>query len=131
MRRPESLHEAALRMNATIEMGRVAHEALSYHMSDFRHALKGKNSEWIRQAIEREPVQVDAVVDVWLGGFAEYLAFRDRVPVPAWVEDPSRFLPKEVYWCSKSVFMAGLVYTPPPWLRRKLICEEPELDFVR
>ena len=41
MRRPESLLEAADRMNDTIAAGRVVHDALSYHMSDFRHALKG------------------------------------------------------------------------------------------
>ena len=127
MRRPESLLEAADRMNDTIAAGRVVHDALSYHMSDFRHALKGKDADWVRQAIEKEPVKVDDVVDVWLGGFAEYLALRDGLPVPAWVEGPSRFLQKEVHWCSKRVFMAGLVNTPPPWLRRKMICEEPEL----
>lgn len=131
MRRPASLHEASLRMIQTIEAGRVVHEALSYHMGDFRHALKGQDSEWIRQAIEREPVHVEKIVDVWLGGLGEYLALRDGIPVPAWVEDPSRFLPETVHWCSKSLFMAGLVYTPPPWLRRKLVCEEPELDFIR
>lgn len=114
-------------MNATIEMGKVAHDALSYHMSDFRHALKGKDPEWVRLAIEKEPDKVTDLIDAWLGGCAEYLALREGLPVPAWVEDPSRFLRQEVYWCSKRVFMAGLVNTPTPWLRRKMICEEPEL----
>jgi hypothetical protein len=127
MRRPKSLLEASLRINDGISGGKDAYSWLAHHMSDFLHERKVRDVEWVRQAIEEDPAPITEVIDVWLGGFAEYLAQRHGLPVPAWTEAPSRFLSETFHLCSKSLFMAGLVKTPEAWARRKLICEEPDL----
>ena len=127
MRRPKSLLEASIRINHGIASDKDAYGWLAHHMSDFLHERKVRDVEWVRQAIEEDPAPITEVIDVWLGGFAEYLAQRHGLPVPAWTEAPSRFLSETFHLCSKSLFMAGLVNTPAPWLRRNLVCEEPEL----
>ena len=130
MRRPKSLLEASIRINHGIADDKDAYSWLAHHMSDFLHERKVRDVEWVRQAIEEDPAPITEVIDVWLGGFAEYLAQRHGLPVPAWTEAPSRFLSETFHLCSKSLFMAGLVKTPEAWARRNLSCEEPDIDSI-
>jgi hypothetical protein len=124
---PKSLNEAACRINADVRDGKAALAAMSYHMSDFRHEMKGQDAAWMQAAIEQEPPRVSAIIDVWLAGLAEYLAQRHGLLPPAWVGHPSRFLHELMYLGSPSQREHYLVNTPTAWGRRNLICGEPEL----
>jgi hypothetical protein len=125
MPRPESLFEIASRINADVERGTDAYQAMSYHVSDYRHSVPGCELEWLVRSIAEEPPRVIPVIDVWLAGLAEYLARNRGVPPPAWTEEPCRFLAEPFQMCNRKMWEAGLVPTPNEWLRRNLICEAP------
>ena len=124
---PKSLNEAACRINADVRDGKAALAAMSYHMSDFRHEMKGQDAAWMQAAIEQEPPRVSAIIDVWLAGLAEYLAQRHGLTPPAWVGAPCRFLAEPTYLGSSGQKDERMVSTPHAWARRQLFCGEPEL----
>lgn len=128
MSRPESLFEVASRINADVEGGDSpsALEAMSYHVSDYRHSVPGCDLAWLEGSIAQEPPHVTQLIDVWLAGLAEYLARNRDVQPPAWTKEPCRFLGEPFHMCNRKMWEAGLVHTPHAWLRRNLICEAPD-----
>jgi hypothetical protein len=62
-------------------------------LDDFYHAAPETRAAMIA---ERPELTGDCRFDAYLAALAEHLAVHDALPVPAWVEEPERFL--EQWW---------------------------------
>lgn len=72
-----------------------------------------------------------AMVDAYLAATAELLAQRNGLQVPAWTEEPARFL-HEVHFPSHSKRLNDLLYqeSPDPFRRRGIIVSSNVLDVA-
>lgn len=68
-----------------------------------------------------EPRRSDEKADAYLAAVAEHLAWRYQLPVPAWTQDPSRFLRRPHFPCGLESLKATLLVESPPAFRRRLI----------
>ncbi len=127
---PKSLYEVAKRIAAS---NRSPLEAMSYFVSDFRHELQAHvgDAVWIREAIKLDPVCVQPVIDVWLAGFAEYLAQQNGFEPPIWTLAECRFLGGELMICLGSARQREHYEstTPDAWRRRGLL-SGPAPEFL-
>ena len=67
--------------------------------------------------------------DALLGALAEHLAFHDGADIPAWVEEPERFL--DTLWFPTNTALAradAVVHAPASFLRRGVMIERRSLD---
>lgn len=69
------------------------------------------------------------IIDTWVAGAAEALAFKLSMPPPAWSEAPERFLPEPVFLRnSPGGRMTELLETPSYFRRRNLFCGRSHLS---
>ena len=121
---PQSLCEVSQRINRDVQAGKPAMEVMSYHMSNFRHEVRGRDAQWIQLAITAEPDRVTDVIDVWLAGLADYLSHHYQLSPPAWTAQAFRFFDEPVYLGSPSLRNYQKAHTPDAWSRRHLYCGE-------
>jgi hypothetical protein len=77
--------------------------------------------------IEDEPECVpDLREHASLGAIGEHLARRWHLPIPAWTEDPSRFLRRPYFTTTLEGLKALLIVESPIAFRRRLIFTEAE-----
>jgi hypothetical protein len=78
--------------------------------------------------IADEPARLDNARDhATLAAIAEHLARRWNLPaVPAWTDDPSRFLPEPYFTTAIEALWPMLRKESPPAFRRRLIFTEAE-----
>jgi hypothetical protein len=76
-------------------------------------------------ADEPEPL-ASAQEHALLGAIGEHLARRWRLAIPAWTDDPSRFLPRPYFTSPLEGFKALLLAESPLAFRRRLIFTESE-----
>lgn len=78
--------------------------------------------------IERPEMTGHPVIDVWLAGAAEALAFKLRQGPPEWTQAPERFLDQPLFLRnSEAGRMADLIETPACFRRRNLFCGQSRI----
>jgi hypothetical protein len=118
MNRPDTLAEVARRINAGAAFGPTLCEFLDefYLRPESRAAM-----------IADEPTPLaDAREHATLGAVGEHLARRWNVAVPAWTDDPSRFLHEPYFTTPIENLKAMLLVQSPLAFRRRLIFTEGE-----
>lgn len=82
-----------------------------------------------RQGMIEEAPQllVDAILDATLGGIGEHLARRWSLRIPAWTDDPARFLGRPHFPTRLEALKPLLIAQSPVAFRRRLILVEHEL----
>ena len=68
----------------------------------------------------------DDIYDAWIGGVGEHLARRWGLRVPAWIEDPRRFLDHPWFPDDAELLRPYLISKSPPSFRRRHIYTEWE-----
>src|SRR2546421_5527913 len=90
-----------LRRLNVISQNQLPHDAsalILQFVDDFRSRRRSVQ----RDLVSRRPPQTGSrLMDAYLAGLAEYLSNEVGVPVPAWVEDPDRFLRE--WWIESDV----------------------------
>jgi hypothetical protein len=118
MMRPDTLAEVARRVSAGAAFGPTLSEFLDefYLHPESRQAMIA--DEPVRVAAEREHAT--------LGAVGEHLARRWSLSVPAWTDDPSRFLHEPYFTTPIENLKAMLLVQSPLAFRRRLIFTEAE-----
>lgn len=120
MPRPHTLAEVARRRNAGEDFSLLLREFLD----EFYGALRRGDATSL---IADEPeVLPDPNEHASLGGVGEHLARRWKLKIPAWTEDPSRFLHRPYFTTSIEGLKALLIAESPIAFRRRLIFTEAE-----
>jgi len=119
MPRPHTLAEVARRRNAGEDFSLLLREFLDEFYAGVR---KGDAAALID---EPPPVPEDRE-HASLGAIGEHLARRWHLPIPAWTEDPSRFLRRPYFTTSIEGLKALLLVESPLAFRRRLIFTEAE-----
>jgi hypothetical protein len=118
MNRPDTLAAVALRISAGAAFGPTLCEFLDefYQHAERRAAM-----------IADQPVHLgDAREHAMLGAVGGHLARRWNLPVPAWTNDPSRFLHEPYFTTPIENLKAMLLAQSPLDFRRRLIFTEAE-----
>jgi hypothetical protein len=128
---PESLadlakHLKGLRISDQTAMASQAPALILQFIDDFR--ARRRNSQ--RELIKEKPDQTGSpLIDAYLAALAEHLATEVGLAVPAWVEDPNRFLTK--WWIESDVPSArptALAQSPAAFRRRGIFISERALE---
>ena len=120
MARPRTLAEVARRRNAGEDFSLLLREFLD----EFYGAQPtGEGAALI--ASEPEPLP-DSREHALLGGIGEHLARRWNLTIPAWTDDPSRFLHRPYFTTPLEGLKALLIAESPIAFRRRLIFTEAE-----
>lgn len=120
MPRPPTLAEVARRRNAGEDFSILLREFLD----EFYNAVRrGEASACI--ADTPAPV-ADVREHASLGAIGEHLARRWELPIPAWTEEPSRFLHRPYFTTPLEGLKALLLVESPIAFRRRLIFTEAE-----
>jgi hypothetical protein len=108
-------------------------EAVRTHRQTFESALAEFLDEFYMREdaragmIAHEPVTtLDVRQDAFMGGVGEHLARRWRLPIPAWTEDPLRFLKQPFFPTPLQGLKAMLIVESPTAFRRRMIFVEAE-----
>jgi hypothetical protein len=118
--RPNSLAEVAERRQAGENFGR----RLSKSLDQFYQALASGAAQAM---IAMEPAALDdAREHALLGAAGEHLARRWNLSIPAWTNDPSRFLKRPYFTSPVEGLKALLIAESPLAFRRRLIFTEAE-----
>lgn len=120
MSRPHTLAEVARRRNAGEDFSFLLREFLDEFYAAVR---KGDAAALITD--EPPPVPDDRE-HASLGAIGEHLARRWHLPIPAWTDDPSRFLRRPYFTTSIEGLKALLLVESPLAFRRRLIFTEAE-----
>jgi hypothetical protein len=120
MPRPHTLAEVARRRNAGEDFSLLLREFLDEFYGGVR---LGEAAACIADEPERLP---DLKEHALLGAIGEHLARRWNLPMPAWTEDPSRFLRRPYFTTTIEGFKALLIAESPIAFRRRLIFTEAE-----
>lgn len=120
MLRPHTLAEVARRRNAGEDFSFLLREFLDEFYAGVR---KGDAATFI---IDEPPPVPDSREHASLGAVGEHLARRWHLPIPAWTEDPSRFLHRPYFTTSIEGLKALLLVESPLAFRRRLIFTEAE-----
>jgi hypothetical protein len=118
MNRPDTLAEVARRINAGAAFG----PTLSEFLDEFY-----QNPERRASMIADGPARLeDPREHAMLGATGEHLARRWNLDVPAWTNDPSRFLHEPYFTTPIENLKAMLLAQSPLAFRRRLIFTEAE-----
>jgi hypothetical protein len=118
MNRPDTLAEVARRISAAAAFG----PTLSEFLDEFY-----QNPERRAAMIAEEPARLaDVRAQAMLGAVGEHLARRWNLAVPAWTNDPSRFLHEPYFTTPIENLKAMLLAQSPLAFRRRLIFTEAE-----
>src|SRR6516225_4297010 len=118
--RPKTLAEVAKR--------RKSGEDFSILLSEFLDTFYGALAPGgAQELIAQEPQPLDdATEHAILGAIGEHLARRWNLSIPAWTDDPSRFLKRPYFTTPLEGLNALLLVTSPLAFRRRLIFTEAE-----
>jgi hypothetical protein len=118
MKRPATLAEVAQRISAGAAFGPTLSEFLDeFYLHPERRAAM----------IADEPIRLaDSREHALLGAAGEHLARRWDVAIPAWTDDPSRFLHEPYFTTPIENLKAMLLAQSPLAFRRRLIFTEAE-----
>ena len=120
MPRPLTLAEVAQRRNAGEDFSFLLREFLD----EFYGAVRRGEAA---ACIADEPECVANVQEhASLGAIGEHLARRWNLPIPAWTDDPSRFLHRPYFTTTLEGLKALLIVESPIAFRRRLIFTEAE-----
>ena len=120
MPRPLTLAEVAQRRNAGEDFSFLLREFLD----EFYGAVRRGEAA---ACIADEPERVsNAQEHASLGAIGEHLARRWDLPIPAWTDDPSRFLRRPYFTTTLEGLKALLIVESPLAFRRRLIFTEAE-----
>jgi hypothetical protein len=120
MPRPHTLAEVARRRNAGEDFSFLLREFLDEFYGEVR---RGEAAACIADEPERLP---DLREHASLGAVGEHLARRWNLAIPAWTEDPSRFLCRPYFTTTLEGLKALLLVESPIAFRRRLIFTEAE-----
>ncbi len=120
MPRPHTLAEVARRRNAG--------EDFSFLLREFLDEFYGavRRDEAAGCIVDEPPPLPDVQEHASLGAIGEHLARRWCLPIPAWTEDPSRFLRRPYFTTTLEGLKALLLVESPIAFRRRLIFTEAE-----
>jgi hypothetical protein len=118
--RPATLAEAASRRNRGEELGPLLAEFLD---TFYGALLRDAAAPLIADAPEPLASPEEHAL---LGAIGEHLARRWALPIPAWTDDPSRFLKRPYFTSPLEGFKALLIAESPLAFRRRLIFTEAE-----
>lgn len=112
----------------------AAGEASSISLGNFLAFLK---PERVHEAIKDAPALLTEKIshghttDAYLAAVAEFLALKHGVPIPAWSEDPARFL-DHLHFPSRNKRLNDLLLqeTPEPFRRRGIIVSANALSLA-
>jgi hypothetical protein len=122
LNRPVTLTEVAQRRNDGEDFGGLVSEFL-----DTFYGLLQRDAAAAQNAIAAEPVPVaDANQHALLGAIGEHLARRWNLDIPAWTNDPNRFLREPHFTTHLDGFKAMMLAQSPLAFRRRLIFTEAE-----
>ena len=112
--RPDSIAQVA---------ARAAEEACTFDPSvrEFLDQWQLMSPEQRTARLEDEPQRLSGVKDAYLAAVAEHLALSERLPVPAWTEQPDRFLSEPFFASGLESLKAILLVESPLAFRRRLI----------
>jgi hypothetical protein len=116
--RPDTLAEVARRADA----GQLFGFALSEFLDEFYGHAERRGA----MIADEPPRLANERQNAALGAVAEHLARRWRLPVPAWTDDPSRFLHEPYFTTPIESLKAILLVQSPLAFRRWLIFTEAE-----
>lgn len=127
--RPKSLHEIATRAE---DLSHFGHE-----FADWLHTLRTLRSRsQLVAAIIDEPALLrdrypeGAISDAWLAAYAEHLATRTGIPVPAWTGSRKRIAPQPWFSTdSPASRQRALRDSPPAFKNRNLFTEAVDLPL--
>jgi hypothetical protein len=111
--RPRELQEVAARANAG--------EAFDPLLREFLDEVYSADDASRPAMIAAEPPPVGTVHDAYLAAVAEHLALRFGLPVPAWTDNPARFLDHPFFAGGMEGMKALLLVESPLAFRRRLI----------
>ena len=120
MGRPRTLAEVARRHKAGEDFSLLLREFLDEFYGEVR---RGDAAACIADAPEPLP---DLQEHASLGAIGEHLARRWNLTIPAWTEDPSRFLHRPYFTTPIEGLKALLIAESPIAFRRRLIFTEAE-----
>jgi hypothetical protein len=120
MPRPHTLAEVARRRNGGEDFSLLLREFLDEFYGAVR---RGETAACIADEPER---LADLKEHASLGAVGEHLARRWNLPIPAWTEDPSRFLRRPYFTTTVEGLKALLIAESPIAFRRRLIFTEAE-----
>ncbi len=95
-------------------------------LDDFYNAAPETRAAMIA---ERPDLTGEPRFDAYLAALAEYLAVHYELPVPAWVEEPERFL--EQWWFPtqfRSLHAMAIVQSPASFRRRGIFVDQTEFQ---
>lgn len=127
--RPKTLREIATRAGDLSHFGR--------EFADWLHTLRTLRSRsQLMATIIEEPTQLrtrypeGAISDAWLAAYAEHLATRTGIPVPAWTGSPKRIVPEPWFSTdSPASWTRALRDSPPAFKNRNLFTEAVDLPL--
>ena len=127
--RPKSLHEIATRAENLDHFGR--------EFADWLHTLRTLHSRAaLAQTIAAEPALLasrfpqGSVADAWLAAYAEYLAQRTGIPLPAWANSSKRIAREPWFSSDRPLSRArALRDSPPAFKNRNLFTDTVDLPL--
>jgi hypothetical protein len=111
--RPAALQDVAAR-----SLGGAPFDPL---LREFLDEFYGRTQSEMALAVAREPARIGLVHDAYLAAVAEHLALKFGLPVPAWVEQPDRFLAQPFFAGGLESLKAILLVESPLAFRRRQI----------
>lgn len=128
---PETIVELAkhlkgLRITSGMATGSKASALIYQFIDEFRSRRRNEQRELIR---DRPDQTGNPLTDAYLAALAEYLANQVGLGVPAWVEDPDRFLTR--WWIEGDVPSArptAVAQSPAAFRRRGIFISERALE---
>jgi len=118
--RPATLAEVARRSSEGTQ-------DFSYALREFLDSFYGADTSQRGAMLADQPVQLsDPAEHAYLGAVAEYLARRWQCPIPAWSNDPSRFLRRPYFTTPIEDLKAMLLVESPLAFRRRMIFTEQQ-----
>jgi hypothetical protein len=100
---------------------REGHGAFDRGVREFVDAWQAMAMGERAAALEQEPSTVGRVQDAYLAALAEHLALSERITIPAWTEQPDRFLSEPFFAGGLESLKATLLVESPLAFRRRLI----------
>jgi hypothetical protein len=119
MNRPNTLAEVADRLRGD---KRTLHVAMAGFLDSF-YTQPDRRQAMLDPA---PPLIGDAVLDATIGGVGEYLARRWNLIIPAWTEQPQRFLKEPYFPTPIENLKPMLIAQSPLAFRRRMIFVEHE-----
>src|SRR5579863_387291 len=113
--RPRSVVEAALQGRAFGDIDARLREFLDEFYSETSADRRAM------MLSEEPPLTASDRENAYLAAVAEHLALRNRLPIPAWVNDESRFLKRPFFPSGLESLKATLLVESPSAFRRRLI----------